>query len=184
MVKPRLYNEEDETREAALWTLKTVLINALKMLHPFEPFITEEIFTSIQSEEETIMLSKWPEFTSEFDFEEDEKAIELMKEAIKNIRNIRAEMNVAPSKKAKVFVVSENEDVRNIFEHGKVFFATLAYASEVVVQADKTGIDDDAVSTVIHNGVIYMPFAELVDMLRKRKDFLRKEKNLLRKLKE
>ena len=110
MVKPRLYNEEDETREAALWTLKTVLINALKMLHPFEPFITEEIFTSIQSEEETIMLSKWPEFTSEFDFEEDEKAIELMKEAIKNIRNIRAEMNVAPSKKAKVFVVSENED--------------------------------------------------------------------------
>ena len=77
MVKPRLYNEEDETREAALWTLKTVLINALKMLHPFEPFITEEIFTSIQSEEETIMLSKWPEFTSEFDFEEDEKVLSL-----------------------------------------------------------------------------------------------------------
>ena len=178
MVKPRLYNEEDETREAALWTLKTVLINALKMLHPFEPFITEEIFTSIQSEEETIMLSKWPEFTSEFDFEEDEKAIELMKEAIKNIRNIRAEMNVAPSKKAKVFVVSENEDVRNIFEHGKVFFATLAYASEVVVQADKTGIDDDAVSTVIHNGVIYMPFVELVDIA-KEKERLSKEREKL-----
>lgn len=178
MVKPRLYNEEDETREAALWTLKTVLINALKMLHPFEPFITEEIFTSIQSEEETIMLSKWPEFTSEFDFEEDEKAIELMKEAIKNIRNIRAEMNVAPSKKAKVFVVSENEDVRNIFEHGKVFFATLAYASEVIVQADKTGIDDDAVSTVIHNGVIYMPFAELVDIA-KEKERLSKEREKL-----
>ena len=178
MVKPRLYNEEDETREAALWTLKTVLINALKMLHPFEPFITEEIFTSIQSEEETIMLSKWPEFTSEFDFEEDEKAIELMKEAIKNIRNIRAEMNVAPSKKAKVFVVSENEDVRNIFEHGKVFFATLAYASEVVVQADKTGIDDDAVSTVIHNVVIYMPFAELVDIA-KEKERLSKEREKL-----
>ena len=178
MVKPRLYNEEDETREAALWTLKTVLINALKMLHPFEPFITEEIFTSIQSEEETIMLSKWPEFTSEFDFEEDEKAIELMKEAIKNIRNIRAEMNVAPSKKAKVFVVSENEDVRNIFEHGKVFFATLAYSSEVVVQADKTGIDDDAVSTVIHNGVIYMPFAELVDIA-KEKERLSKEREKL-----
>lgn len=178
MVKPRLYNEEDETRESALWTLKTVLINALKMLHPFEPFITEEIFTSIQSEEETIMLSKWPEFTSEFDFEEDEKAIELMKEAIKNIRNIRAEMNVAPSKKAKVFVVSENEDVRNIFEHGKVFFATLAYASEVVVQADKNGIDDDAVSTVIHNGVIYMPFAELVDIA-KEKERLSKEREKL-----
>ena len=182
MVKPRLYNEEDETREAALWTLKTVLINALKMLHPFEPFITEEIFTSIQSEEETIMLSKWPEFTSEFDFEEDEKAIELMKEAIKNIRNIRAEMNVAPSKKAKVFVVSENEDVRNIFEHGKVFFATLAYASEVVVQADKTGIDDDAVSTVIHNGVIYMPFAELVDIAKEKERLSKEVERVERKL--
>ena len=101
-----------------------------------------------------------------------------MKEAIKNIRNIRAEMNVAPSKKAKVFVVSENEDVRNIFEHGKVFFATLAYASEVVVQADKTGIDDDAVSTVIHNGVIYMPFAELVDIA-KEKERLSKEREKL-----
>ncbi len=178
MVKPRLYNEEDETREAALWTLKTVLINALKMLHPFEPFITEEIFTSIQSEEETIMLSKWPEFTQELNFESDEKAIELMKEAIKNIRNIRAEMNVAPSKKAKVFVVSENEDVRNIFENGKVFFATLAYASEVVVQSDKSGIDDDAVSTVIHNGVIYMPFAELVDIA-KEKERLSKEREKL-----
>lgn len=182
MVKPRLYNEEDETREAALWTLKIVLINALKMLHPFEPFITEEIFTSIQSEEETIMLSKWPEFTSEFDFEEDEKAIELMKEAIKNIRNIRAEMNVAPSKKAKVFVVSENEDVRNIFEHGKVFFATLAYASEVVVQADKTGIDDDAVSTVIHNGVIYMPFAELVDIAREKERLSKEREKLIKEV--
>lgn len=180
MVKPRLYNQDDETRESALWTLKNVLINALKLLHPFEPFITEEIFTSIQSEEETIMLSKWPEFTAEFDFNEDEKAIELMKEAIKNIRNIRAEMNVAPSKKAKVFVVSENEDVRNIFEHGKLFFASLAYASEVVVQSDKAGIDDDAVSTVIHNGVIYMPFAELVDIA-KEKERLAKEKEKLTK---
>lgn len=178
MVKPRLYNQENPTREAALWTLKTVLINALKLLHPFMPFVTEEIFTSIQSEEETIMLSKWPQYSEEFNFADDEKAIELMKEAIKSIRNIRAEMNVAPSKKANVIVVSDNEEVRSIFEKGKVFFAPLAYASDVIVQADKTGISDDAVSTAIHNGVIYMPFAELVDIA-KEKERLAKEKEKL-----
>ena len=178
MVKPRLYDKENPTRNAALWTLKTVLINALKMLHPFMPFVTEEIFTSIQSEEETIMYSKWSEYSDEFNFEDDEKAIELMKEAIKSIRNIRAEMNVAPSKKAKVIVVSEDEEVRNIFENGKVFFAPLAYASEVAVQSDKTGIADDAVSTAIHKGMIYMPFAELVDIA-KEKERLSKEREKL-----
>lgn len=178
MVKPRLYNQEDPTRNAALWTLKTVLINALKMLHPFMPFVTEEIFTAVQSEEETIMYAKWPEYSEEFNFAEDEKSIELMKEAIKSIRNIRAEMNVAPSKKAKVIVVSENEEVRDIFEKGKVFFAPLAYASEVAVQSDKSGISDDAVSTAIHNGMIYMPFAELVD-IEKEKERLVKEKEKL-----
>ncbi len=178
MVKPRLYDKENPTRNAALWTLKTVLINALKMLHPFMPFVTEEIFTSIQSEEETIMYSKWPEYSEDFDFSDDEKAIELMKEAIKSIRNIRAEMNVAPSKKAKVIVVSEDEEVRNIFENGKVFFAPLAYASEVAVQSDKTGIADDAVSTAIHKGMIYMPFAELVDIA-KEKERLSKEREKL-----
>ncbi len=178
MVKPRLYDKENPTRNAALWTLKTVLINALKMLHPFMPFVTEEIFTSIQSEEETIMYSKWPEYNDEFNFEDDEKSIELMKEAIKSIRNIRAEMNVAPSKKAKVIVVSEDEEVRSIFENGKVFFAPLAYASEVAVQIDMTGIGDDAVSVAIHKGMIYMPFAELVDIA-KEKERLSKEREKL-----
>ncbi len=178
MVKPRLYNKEDPTREAALWTLKTVLIDALKLLHPFMPFVTEEIFTSVQNEEETIMLSKWPEYTEERNFASDEKAIELMKEAIKSIRNIRSEMNVAPSKKAKVFVVSDNAEVRSIFEKGSVFFAPLAYASEVEVRSDKQGIDDDAVSVAIHGGMIYMPFAELVDIA-KEKERLAKEKDKL-----
>ncbi len=178
MVKPRLYNKDDPTREAALWTLKTVLIDALKLLHPFMPFVTEEIFTSVQSDEETIMLSKWPEYTEERNFASDEKAIELMKEAIKSIRNIRSEMNVAPSKKAKVFVVSDNAEVRSIFEKGSVFFAPLAYASEVEVRSDKQGIDDDAVSVAIHGGMIYMPFAELVDIA-KEKERLAKEKDKL-----
>jgi valyl-tRNA synthetase len=175
MVKPRLYNQDDKSRNAALWTLKKVLINALKMLHPFMPFITEEIFTSIQSEEETIMLSAWPVYTDELAFTEDENAIELMKEAVKSIRDVRTSMNVAPSKKATVFVVSDDENVRNIFENGKVFFAPLAYANEVIVQNDMTGIAEDAVSAVISKGVIYMPFAELVD-IEKEKERLGKER--------
>ena len=164
IVKPRLYNDEDTTKTAAIWTLKKVLIDALKLLHPYMPFITEEIFCNIQDKEESIMISSWPVYKDEYSFADDENAIETIKTAVRNIRNLRAEMNVAPSRKAKVFVVSENEAIRNIFENGKVFFATLGYASEVAVQADKAGIPDDAVSTVIPNAVIYIPFAELVDI--------------------
>lgn len=164
MVKPRLWNEEDETRKAALWTLKTVLIQSLKLLHPIMPFITEEIFTTIQDQEESIMISTWPVFDEKYHFEKEEKEISLLKEAVRNIRNIRANMNVPPKKKAKVIVVSKSLEVRTIFEEGKVFFATLGYASEVVIQETKAGIDDDAVSTVIEGATIFMPFAELVDI--------------------
>ena len=181
MVKPRLYNDEDKTKAAALWTLKTVLINALKLLHPYMPFITEEIFCNLQNEEESIMISKWPEYKDEWNFEEDEKAVELIKEAVRGIRNTRTGMNVPPSRKAKVFVVSESEEVRNIFENSKAFFATLGYASEVAVQSDKTGIAEDAVSVLIHQAALYMPFADLVDIdkeierLTKEEDKMNKE---------
>ena len=181
MVKPRLYNDEDKTKAAALWTLKTVLINALKLLHPYMPFITEEIFCNVQNEEESIMVSKWPEYKDEWNFEEDEKAVELIKEAVRGIRNTRTGMNVPPSRKAKVFVVSESEEVRNIFENSKAFFATLGYASEVAVQSDKTGIAEDAVSVLIHQAALYMPFADLVDIdkeierLTKEEDKMNKE---------
>lgn len=178
MVKPRLYNDEDETKAAALWTLKTVLINALKLLHPYMPFVTEEIFTNLQDEEESIMISAWPEFKDEWNFEKDEKSVDTIKDAVRGIRNLRAEMNVPNSKKATVYVVSEKEEVRNIFEDAKVFFATLGFASEVIVQADKTGIAEDAVSTVIHDAVVYMPFAELVD-IEKEIERLKKEQKRL-----
>ena len=180
MVKPRLYNDGDTTKSAALWTLETVLVNALKLLHPYMPFITEEIFCTLQSEEESIMISKWPEFTKEWHFAEDEAAVEMIKEAVRGIRNVRTGMNVPPSKKAKVFVVSESENVRNTFENGKVFFATLGSASEVTVQADRSGIDEDAVSAVLPEAVIYMPFAELVD-IEKEKERLKKEEERLTK---
>ena len=180
MVKPRLYKDEDTTKAAALWTLKTVLANALKMLHPYMPFITEEIFCTLCPEEESIMISSWPEFKTEWDFKADEEAVEIIKEAVRSIRNVRTGMNVPPSKKAKVFVVSEDEAVRNVFENGKVFFASLGYASEVLVQADKEGIDEDAVSAVTGKAVIYMPFAELVD-IEKEIERLKKEEEKLTK---
>lgn len=164
MVKPRLYNDADETKTAAIWTLKTVLIDALKLLHPYMPFITEEIFCNIQDEEESIMISSWPVYDENNNFAAEEKAIETIKEAVRNIRNLRADMNVAPSRKALVYVVSASEDVKNIFSNSLGFFGTLAYASEVKVQADKAGIPEDAVSTVIPDAVIYIPFAELVDI--------------------
>jgi valyl-tRNA synthetase len=167
MVKPRLYSKEEAdeaSKNAALWTLKNVLIDALKLLHPYMPFITEEIFCTLQSEEESIMISKWPEYREERVFTEQETAIELIKEAVRGIRNVRTQMNVAPSRKAAVYVVSEKEEVRNIFTDGKLFFASLAGASTVTVQADKAGIADDAVSVVIANATIYIPFAELVDI--------------------
>ena len=164
MVKPRLYNDDDTTKAAALWTLKTVLINALKLLHPYMPFITEEIFCNIQDEEESIMISKWPEYKEEWSFKADEEAVDTIKAAVRAIRNLRTGMNVPPSKKASVYVVSEKSEIRDRFEASKNFFATLGYANAVYVQEDKTGIDTNAVSTVIHDAVLYIPLAELVDI--------------------
>ena len=163
MVKPRLWSEEDDTKAAALWTLKTVLINGLKLLHPYMPFVTEEIFCSL-SDEESIMVSPWPVYKKEYSFRSDEEAVDKIKEAVRSIRNIRNEMNVAPSKKAAVYVVSPKEEIRNIFADSKNFFGTLSYASEVYVQQDKEGIPEDAVSVVIHDAALYIPFAQLVDI--------------------
>ncbi|MCI9200986.1 MAG: valine--tRNA ligase [Lachnospiraceae bacterium] len=165
MVKPRLYNSDDKSSQnAALWTLKTVLSQALKLLHPYMPFLTEEIYCSLQPEEESIMISTWPSYQDEWDFAKEEKGIETIKEAVRGIRNVRTQMNVAPSRKAKVYVVSENEGILASFEEGKLFFASLAYASEVALQRDKQGIEEDAVSVVIPGATLYIPFAELVDI--------------------
>ena len=190
MVKPRLYNEEDGTKAAALYTLKTVLIDALKLLHPYMPFITEEIYCTLMGNESvSIMISDWPYREGQEDiqgaigFEADMDAVERIKEAVKGIRNVRGEMNVPPSKKAKVFVVSEDTGIRDIFEKNRVFFATLGYASEVVIQEGKEGIEQDAVSVVIDRGTIYMPFAELVDVEKEIQRLRKEEKRLAGELK-
>ena len=181
MVKPRLYNKEDNTRKAALYTLKTVLINGLKMLHPFAPFVTEEIFTSIQDEEETIMLSTFPTFNESLSFKTEEEKIELIKTAIKGIRNIRAEMNVPNSKKAKIIISSNNSLVNDTFKTSEVFFKTLAFASDIIIE-EQTNIPEGVVSVVIPNGVIYMPFDELIDIEKEIERLKKEEEKLIKEV--
>ncbi|MGN0305339.1 MAG: valine--tRNA ligase [Lachnospiraceae bacterium] len=183
MVKPRLYSSDNaDSQNSALWTLKTVLIDALKLLHPYMPFVTEEIFCSLQSQEESIMISSWPVYHKERTFAKEEKEIELIKEAVRGIRNVRTEMNVPPSKKALVYVVSGQEDILQVFENSGLFFASLAYASEVKTQKDKTGIGEDAVSVVIPGAVCYMPFTELVEIRKEIQRLEKEEKRLVGEL--
>ena len=179
-VKPRLFakDEDKESANAAFWTLKTVLINSLKLLHPYMPFITEEIFCTLQSEEESIMISNWPEFKDEWDNKDAEDKAELMKALTRGIRNRRSEMNVAPSRKAKVYIVADDDETKETLTSLVPSYQHLISASEVQVQSDKTGIEDNAVSVVIDKATIYMPLADLVD-LAKEKERLEKEKKRL-----
>lgn len=170
MVKPRLYSDTDETKSAAIRTLKQVLITSLKLLHPYMPFITEEIYCTLKEaegkdgEEVSIMISDWPVYEEKLAYGQEEEAVELIKAAVKGIRTVRTGMNVPPSKKASVIIVTESGRIKEIFENSKAFFATLSYASEVMIQADTSGIPSDAVTALIPEAVIYMPFAELVDI--------------------
>ena len=177
MVKPRLWADDDKTKAAALWTLKEVLSIGLKLLHPYMPFVTEEIYCTLTGDE-SIMIAPWPEFDEARDFVTEANNVDIIKDAVRAIRTVRTDMNVPPSKKASVYVVSDKEDIRSVFENSLSFFGSLGYASETHVQADKTEIDDDAVSAVIHNAVIYIPFAELVDV-EKELERLGKEKTRL-----
>ncbi len=182
IAKVRTYKKEEDpvSANAALWTLQTVLTNALKLLHPYMPFITEEIFCTLQNTEETIMLSKWPEYKEAWNFAAEEAALERCKDLVKAVRNVRTEMDVPPSRKAKLVIVSENEAVRNIFDENKEVYVNLAFTNEILVQADKEGIGEDAVSAVIPDAVVYLPLEDLVDF-EKEKERLWKEKERLEK---
>lgn len=160
LVKPRLFDKENPTAKTAQYVLTYVLSNTMKLLHPFMPFITEEIWQHLPHEGESIMISEYPSYDSALDFPNDEKAMALIMDAISAIRNRRAEMNVPPSKKAKVIIVTDKKDV---FGQGTAFFEKLASASEAVVQSDKSGVSDNAVNIVVPSAEIYLPLDELVD---------------------
>ncbi len=184
MVKPRLYGDNTDSKIAAMWTLRSVLTDALKLLHPYMPFVTEEIFCTLKeaegilAENETIMTSEWPVYKEELAFEKEAKDVELIKAAVKGIRDVRTQMNVPASRKAEVFVVSDDADILATFENSKNFFATLSFASEVKLQKDKAGIDNNAVSAVISGATLFIPFADLVD-IDKELERLSKEKTRL-----
>lgn len=182
IAKVRTYKKDEnkESANAALWTLKTVLTQALKLLHPYMPFITEEIYCTLHPEEETIMRSDWPVYQDAWHFEKEEEMVEHSKDLVKGVRNVRTEMDVPPSRKAKLFVVSDDASLRETFETMKEAYMTLASASEAVVQADKTGIGEDAVSVVIPGATVYLPLEDLVDF-EKEKERLTKEKERLTK---
>lgn len=180
MVKPRLYDKENETRLEALYVLNEVLGTSMKLLHPYMPFITEEIYTHLYNDDESIMISKWPEYTEENNFKAEEAQIELVKEAIRSIRNKRAEMNVPPSRKAKLIFVTAGETEKKAMLEGKIYFEKLASASEIAVQDDKGGIPADAVAAIIAGVEIFIPLEDLID-IEKEIERLEKEKENLQK---
>ncbi len=184
-VKPRLFNKEKDIKaaNASFWTLKTVLVTSLKLLHPFMPFITEEIFCTIQPEEESIMISQWPEYKKEWDNKEAEQDVLIMKDIIRAVRNTRTSMEVLPSRKAKVYIVADNIEAAETFKRLYASFGHMLYASEVAVQTDREGIEDNAVSAVINNATIYMPLSDLVDFEKEKERLLKEKKRLEGELK-
>ena len=184
ITKTRTYNKEQDpvSANAAFWTLKTVLTEALKLLHPFMPFITEEIFCTLHPKEETIMLAKWPEYRADWNFPAEEEMLEHCKDLVKGVRNVRTEMDVPPSRKAKIFIVADDAALRETFEKTREAYQNLAGASDVSVQADKNGIEDDAVSVVIPGATLYLPLEDLVDFEKEKERLLKEKERLVKEL--
>ena len=184
MVKSRLYLTDDAaSKETALWTLQTVLIDSLKLLHPFMPFITEEIFCTVQSAEESIMISSWPVFRQEFDFAEDEKNIEIIKEAVRGIRAARNERGVAPSRKAKLYVVSANAEIRELFEKNALFVENLSSGSGIETAEDTSSVPEGALSVVLPFATIFLPLQDLIDVKAETERLMKEVKRLEGELK-
>ena len=176
IVKLRLYDKENKTRKSAQYVLNKVLCDALKLLHPIMPFITEEIYTKLYNEDESIMISNWPKYEEKYNFKDEEQKIEKIKEIIIGIRNIRNNMNVHPSKKSKLIFVST--EYKNVIENSKAFLEKLGFANEIIVQNNKDGIDSNAISILLDGIETYIPFEELVD-LEAEKQRLQEEKQKL-----
>ena len=167
MVKPRLYNEECENRDAAVWTLNKVLKDSLKLLHPIMPFITEKIYTKLYNNDESIMISKWPEYNEKFDFEKEENQIEQLKEVIVGIRNLRTNMNVHPSKKSKLIFVSK--DFEDMINSSKIMIEKLGFASEIEIRSTRGEVESNSSSILTDGMEVIIPFGDLVDMEEEKK---------------
>ncbi len=175
LVKPRLYGDNEESKLDAQRTLCYVLTGVLKLLHPFMPFITEEIFCALPTGEETIMTSQWPLYTPSLSFPEEEKKMSVICDAIKSVRNIRTEMNVPPSRRASMIIVTEDKE---LFESGILFYEKLAGAKDVTVTDSEADVPEGSVSVIVEGAKIFMPMDELIDT-EKEKARLTKEKEKL-----
>lgn len=184
MAKYRIYHKEDNTEAAksALWTLKTVLGQALKMLHPFMPFVTEEIYSALVPEEKSLMMSTWPVYRKDWEFQESMRVVEHMKEVIRGIRNLRAEMNVENSRKTKVFIVTGDKLLRTGFAALTDSVKPLMSAFEIILGRDKEGVGEDAVSIVVPNAVVYLPLEDLVDFEQEMERLKKEEDNLTKEI--
>ena len=178
IVKPRLYGADGADKDTARFVLIKVLKDMLKLLHPFMPFITEEIWSYLPETSERLVKADWPRYLDEESFEESETNIEFIMEAIRSIRNIRAEMNVLPSRKARAIFIPSKESINEFIEAGAQYFATLANITEVKIVNDKTEIGEDTASSVIDGTEIYLPLADLIDF-EKEIERLKKEKERL-----
>ena len=175
--KTRLYDKTSTTRKAAQFTLNKVLQDSLKLLHPVMPFITEEIYTKLYNDDETIMTAEWPKFEEKYAFQKEEQEIEKLKDVIIGIRNIRNNMNVHPSRKSKLIVVTEN--YKNLINESESILNKLGFAESIELKNNKNGIPSNAVSVVTDGIEVFMPFEDLVD-LEAEKERLQNEKIRIR----
>ena len=184
MVKSRIYRADEDAKaaNAALWTLKEVLKDGLKLLHPFMPFVTEEIYSKLVPEEESLMMSSWPIFDEGREFAADEFVVEHFKEIIRGVRNVRAEMNVPNSRKATIYVVCENEELRTGLEHLSNSAIMMAAANAFIVQETKEGIAEDAVSVVVPDATVYVPLEELIDFEQEIERLTKEEERLTKEI--
>jgi valyl-tRNA synthetase len=185
MAKFRIYHKEEapEAANAALWTLKTVLGQALKMLHPFMPFVTEEIYEALVPEEESLMMSSWPVYTEERVYREAERVVGHMKEIVRGIRNLRAEMNVENNRKTKVYIVTEDVELQEGFGSLTDAVKPLMNAAEIFIAGEKPALLDDAVSVVVPDAVTYLPLEDLVDFEQERERLEKEEEKLKKEIK-
>ena len=177
IVKTRLYSDNEQSKKLAQITLNTVLMNSMKLLHPIMPFVTEEIYTKLYNCDESIMISDFPKYNKNFDFKEEENKIEKLKEIIIGVRNIRANMNVHPSKKSELIFVTKTD--KDLIKKSEVFLKKLAFGENVKVQETKDGIADNAVSILTDNIELYIPFEELVDVEEEHKRLEEEKKKVL-----
>ena len=163
MVKPRIYSDDENVKVAVSDILNHIFSSSLKLLHPFMPFVTSEIYSKlICFGTEDLMVSNWPTLRDEFVFDKEEDIIEKLKKLIVEIRNVRTKMNVHPSKKSKLILVTDS--LENELEESKEFLTKLGFASEIKIQKDLTGIDEKAISIVVDDIKAFIPFEELVDI--------------------